>query len=191
MEFDKTWQEVSTQQLLPSLCFSCQYVNKDGDPGPWLVEAFLISVLQPLNGFWWNIIGSKYSKSSAYLCFFLSIRWWQPWPLITWDIFNFSSTAEQILRKLDRNLEAYTKKYCLFHSKVKLGPQFQDIRLFGPLFMHTCMQDLGIEHMGHPFSIHTSFCLSFSTLFACSCQVQYCSVSSWGDSYKLVLSFHN
>ena len=43
--------------------------------------------------------------SSTKFVFFRPIgkTWWSPWPLIGWDIFDFSSeTAEQNLRKLDR-----------------------------------------------------------------------------------------
>ena len=53
----------------------------------------------------WNLTGSKISTSSTKFVFFGSIRKtrWPPWPLIGWDIFDFSSeTAEHNSIKLDR-----------------------------------------------------------------------------------------
>ena len=51
-----------------------------------------------------NLTGSKISTSSTKFVFFGPI-WktrWPPWPLIGWDIFDFSETAERNSTKLDR-----------------------------------------------------------------------------------------
>ena len=117
---DETLQEASTQCPLPSLCFSCRSVTQDGSvaqdgrPGLWLAETFSTSSLKPLNGFWWNLTGSKYSTSSTKFVFFVPICHprWLPWPLIGWDIFDFSETTEWILIK--------------FHRKQVLNILFQD-----------------------------------------------------------------
>ena len=101
MEFNETWQEARSQCPLPSLCFSGWSEKQDGRPGLWLAETFSTSPLKPLNG---NLTGSKISTSSTKFVFFGPIgkTRWPPWPLIGWDIFNFSETAEQNSTKLDR-----------------------------------------------------------------------------------------
>ena len=79
--------------------------KKDGRPGLWLAETFSTSPLKPLKGIQQNLTGSKISISSTKFVFFELIRKkrWPPWPLIGWDIFDFSSeTAERNLTKLDR-----------------------------------------------------------------------------------------
>ena len=104
-EFDETLQEGRSQPPLPSLCFSGRSEKQDGRPGLWLAETFLTSPLNPLNGIQRNLTGSKISTSSTNFVFFRSIgkTRWPPWPLVGWDIFDFSSeTAEQNSRKLDR-----------------------------------------------------------------------------------------
>ena len=78
--------------------------NEDGRPGLWLAETFSTSPLKRLNGIQHNLTGSKISTSSTHFVFFGHIgkTRWPPWPLIGWDIFDFSSeTAEQNSTKLD------------------------------------------------------------------------------------------
>ena len=103
-EFNETWQEGRSQHPLPSLCFSGRSEKQDGRTGLWLAETFSTS-LKPLNGVQWNLTGRKISTSSSKFVFFRPIgkTRWQPWPLIGWDIFDFSSeTAERNSTKLDR-----------------------------------------------------------------------------------------
>ena len=105
MEFNETWQEARSQRPLPRLCFSGRSEKQDGRPGLWLPETFSTSPLKPLNGIQRNLTGSKILTSSTKFVFFEPIRKtrWPPWPLIGWDIFDFSSeTAEQNSTKLDR-----------------------------------------------------------------------------------------
>ena len=104
-EFNETWQEARSQRPLPSLCFLGWSEKQDGRPGLWLAETFSTSPLKPLNGIQWNLTGSKISMSSSKFVFFGPIGQtrWPPWPLIGWDIFDFSSeTVEWNSTKLDR-----------------------------------------------------------------------------------------
>ena len=92
-EFDETWQEERSQRRLPSLCFSGRSEKQDGGPGLWLAETFSTSPLKPLNRIQQTLIGRKISMSSTKFVFFGPIgkTRWRPWPLIDWDIFDFSS----------------------------------------------------------------------------------------------------
>ena len=104
-EFYKTWQEVRSQSPLPSLCFLGRLEKQDGRPGLWLAETYSTSPLKLLQGIQRNLTGSKKSMSSIKFVFFRPIgkTRWPPWPLIGWDIFNFSSeTAARNSTKLDR-----------------------------------------------------------------------------------------
>ena len=104
-EFNETWQEARSQRLLLSLCFSGGSEKQDGRPGLWLAKTFSTSPLKPLNGIQRNSTGSKISTSSTKFVFLVPIgkTRWPPWPLIGWDIFDFSSeTAERNSTKLDR-----------------------------------------------------------------------------------------
>ena len=104
-EFNETWQEARSQRPLPSLCFSGWSEKEDGRPGLWLAETFSTSPLKSLNRIQRNLTGSKISTSSTKFVFFGPIRKtrWPTWPLIGWDISDFSSeTAEQNSTKLDR-----------------------------------------------------------------------------------------
>ena len=74
-------------------------------PGLWFAETFSTSALKPLNGIQWNLTGSKISTSSTKFVVFRPIEKtrWPPWPLIGWDVFDFSSeTSERNSTKLDR-----------------------------------------------------------------------------------------
>ena len=104
-EFNETWQEARSQRPLPRLCFSDWSEKQDGRPGLWLAETFLTSPLKPLNGIQRNLTGSKISTPSTKFVFFglIGKTRWPTWPLIGWDIVNFSSeTAKQNSTKLDR-----------------------------------------------------------------------------------------
>ena len=103
-EFNETWQEARSQCPLQSLCFTGRSEKQDSCPGLWLAETFSTSPLKPLNGIQRNLTGSKISTSSTKFVFFGPIgkTRWPAWPLIGWDIFDFSSeTAERNLTKLD------------------------------------------------------------------------------------------
>ena len=104
-EFNETWQEARSQCPLPSLCFLGRSEKQDGRPGLWLAETFSTSPLKLLNRIQRNLTGSKISTTSIKLVFFrlLGKTRWRPWPLIGWDIFDFSSeTVEPNSTKLDR-----------------------------------------------------------------------------------------
>ena len=79
--------------------------------------------LKPLNGIQRNLTGSKISTSSTKFVFFRPIgkTRWLPWPLIGWDIFDFSSeTAEQNSTKLDRKQDLNVLyKVCDFQADRK------------------------------------------------------------------------
>ena len=105
MEFNETWQEARPRRPLQSLCFSGRLEKQDGRPGLWLAETFSTSPLKLLKGIWRNLTGSKISTSSTKFVFFGPIGKTRlpPWPLIGWDIFDFSSeTAKRNSMKLDR-----------------------------------------------------------------------------------------
>ena len=123
MEFIETWQEARSQRPLPSLCFSGRSEKQDGRPGLWLAETFSTSPLKPLNGIQGNLTGSKISTPSTKFVFFglIGKTRWPPWPLIGWDIFNFSSeTAERNSRKLDRKQDHNALyQVCVFRADRK------------------------------------------------------------------------
>ena len=110
-------------QPLPSLYFSSRSEKQDGRPGLWLAETFSTSPLKPLNGIQRNLTGSKISKPSTKFVFFGPIgkTRWPPWPLIGWDIFDFSSeTAERNSTKLDRKQDLNTLyQVCIFWANRK------------------------------------------------------------------------
>ena len=85
--------------------FSGRTEKEDGRPGLWLAEKFSTSPLKPLNRIQRNLTGSKISTSSTNFVFFglIGKTRWPPWPLIGWDILEFSSeTAERNSTKLYR-----------------------------------------------------------------------------------------
>ena len=105
------------------MCFSGQSEKQDGRPGLWLAETFPTSPLKRLNGIQWNLTGSKISTSSTKFVFFGPIgkTRWPPWPLIGWDIFDFSyETTEpnstKLYRKQDLNV---LYQVCVFRADQK------------------------------------------------------------------------
>ena len=128
MDFDETWQEARYQRPLPSLCFLGRSGKQDGRPGLWLAETFSTSPLKPLNWIQRNLTGSKTSTSSTKFVFFGPIgkTSWPPWPLIGWDIFDFSSeTAERNWTKIDRKQDLNVLyQVCVFRAdwKNKMPP---------------------------------------------------------------------
>ena len=122
-EFNQTLQEARFQPPLPCLCFSGRSEKQDGRPGLWLAETFSTSPLKPLNEIQWNLTGSKISTSSTKFVFFGPIgkTRWLPWPLIGWDIFDFSSeTAERNSTKLDRKQDLNVLyQVCVFRADGK------------------------------------------------------------------------
>ena len=123
IEFNQTLQEARSQPPLPSLCFSSRSKKQDGRPGLWLAETFSTSPLKPLNGIQGNLTGSKISTSSTKFVFFGPIgkTRWPPWPLIGWDIFDFSSeTAERNSTKLNRKQDLNVLyQVCVFRADRK------------------------------------------------------------------------
>ena len=107
-EFNETWQEARSQRSLPSLCFSSRSEKQDGRPGLWLAESFSNSFLKLLNRIQRNLTRNKIATSCTKFVFsglIRKTRWspWSPWPLIGWEIFNFSKTAERNSTKFDWN----------------------------------------------------------------------------------------
>ena len=139
-EFNETLQEARYQRPLPSLCFSCQSEKQDGRPGLWLAKTFSTS-LKPLNRIQRNLIGSKISTPSTKFVFFGPIgkTKWPPWPLIGWDIFDFSSeTAERNSMKLDRKQDLNALyQVCVFQvdRKNKMVPLAYDLLRHFQLFL--------------------------------------------------------
>ena len=123
IEFNETWREARYQCPLPSLCFLGRLEKQDGRPGLWFAETFSISPLKRLNRIQRNLTGSNFSTSSTKFRFFGPIEKtrWPPWPLIGWDIFDFSSeTAEQNSTKLDRKQDLNVLyRVCVFRADRK------------------------------------------------------------------------
>ena len=122
MEFNETWQEARSQQPLSSLCFSGWSEKQDGRSGLWLADTFSTSPLKPLNGIQRNLTGSKISTPSTKFVFWTyRKKRWPPWPLIGWDIFDFSSeTAEPNSTKLDRKQDLNVLyQVCVFQADRK------------------------------------------------------------------------
>ena len=106
MEFNKTWQEARSQRPLPSLCFSGRSEKQDGRPGLWWLRHFRLLLWHRWTEFNKTWQEARSQRPLPILFFFRANRKktrWQPWPLIGWDIFDFSSeTAELNSTKLDR-----------------------------------------------------------------------------------------
>ena len=122
-EFNETLQKARSQRPLPSLCFSSRLEKHDGRPGLWLAETFSTSSLKLLNGIQQNLTGSKISTPSTKFVFLgLSGKTrWPPWPLIGWDILDFSSeTVERNSTKLDRKQDLNALyQVCVFRADRK------------------------------------------------------------------------
>ena len=105
------------------LCFSGRSEKQDGRPGLWLAETFLTFPLKPLKGIQQNLTGSKILKPSTKFVFFgpMGTTRWPPWPLIGWDIFEFSSeTAERNSTLFDRKQDLNALyQVCVFRADRK------------------------------------------------------------------------
>ena len=104
-EFNETWQEAISQRPLPSLCFSGRSEKQDGRPGLWLLRHFLLFLWNCWTEFneTWQEARSQSPLQSLFFFGPIGKLRWLPWPLIGWDIFDFSSeTTELNLTKLDR-----------------------------------------------------------------------------------------
>ena len=88
----------------------------------WL-RHFQLLLWKSLNVIQWNLTVSKISTSSTKFVFFGPIgkTRWPPWPLIGWDIFDFSSeTAERNSMKLDRKQDLNVLyQVCVFWADQK------------------------------------------------------------------------
>ena len=94
--------------------------KQDCRPGLWLAEILSTSPLKPLKGIQQNLTKSKISTSSTKFVFFMPIgkTRWPPWPLIGWDIFDFSS--ERNSTKLDRKQDFNVLyQVCVFRADRK------------------------------------------------------------------------
>ena len=134
-EFNETWQEARSKRLLPSLCYWGRSQKQDGRPGLWLAETFSTS-LKSLNGIQRNLTGRKLLTFSTKFVFFGPIgkRRWPSWPLIGWEIFDFSDeTAERISKKLDRKQDLNVLyQVCVFRADRKnkmAAPSHPSLRL--------------------------------------------------------------
>ena len=148
-EFNETWQEARYQLPLPILCFSGRSEKQDGRPGRWLTETFSTSPLKLLNGILRNLSGSKISKASTNFVFFRPI-WntrWPPWPLIGWDISDFSfETAERNSTKLDRKQDLNVLyQFCVFQAdrKNKMAALASDWLRHFRLLLWNCWMEFG------------------------------------------------
>ena len=101
----KLYRKQDLNFLYQVCVFLANLKKQDGRPGLWSAESFSTSPLKPLNGIQRNLTVRKISTSSTKFVFFgpMGKTRWLPWPLISWDIFNFSSkTAQRNSMKLDR-----------------------------------------------------------------------------------------
>ena len=117
----KLYRKQDLNVLYQVCVFSDRSEKQDGRPGLWLAETFSTSLLKPLNGIQRNFTGSKISTSSTKFVFFGPIgkTRWPPWPLIGWDISDFSSeTAEWNSTKLDRKQDLNVLyQVCVFSGR--------------------------------------------------------------------------
>ena len=117
-ELNETWQEARYQRPLPSLCFRTDRKNKMAALTTDWLRHFLFLLWNCRTEFNENMTGSKISTSSTKFVFFGPIgkSRWPPWPLIGWDIFDFSfETTEWNLIKLDKKQD-FNILYQVFFS---------------------------------------------------------------------------
>ena len=97
MEFHETWQEARSQRHLQSCCFAGWSEKQDGRLGLWLAETFSTSSETTEQSS--MKLNRKQGLNVLYqVCVFRADRKnkMAAWPLIGWDIFDFSSeTAER------------------------------------------------------------------------------------------------
>ena len=138
--------------VLYQVCvFRADRKKQYGRPGLWLAETFSTSPLKLLNRIQPNLTESKNSTSFTKSVFFVQIgkTRWPPWPLIGWDIFNFSSeTTEQNSTKFDwkQNLNVLYQ-VCVFRAdqKNKMAALASDwLRHFRLLLWTRWKQDFNI-----------------------------------------------
>ena len=104
-EFNETWQEARSLRPLPSLCFWADQKNKMAAlASDWLryFRLLLWNRWTEFNETWQE---ARSLRPLLSLCFRADQKTrWPPWPLICWDVFDFSSeTAIWNSTTLDRN----------------------------------------------------------------------------------------
>ena len=136
-----------TQRLKCTIVITCCPSSVRPSVVRRLLFTFSTSPLKPLNRIQRNLIRCKNSTSSTKLVFFGPIgkTRWSPWPLIGWDIFDFSSeTTKQNSMKLDRNRDLnFLYQVCVFRAdrKNKMAAQAADwLRHFRLLLWNRCME---------------------------------------------------
>ena len=105
MEFNETWQEARSQRPLKVCVFRADRKNKMAALASDWLRHFRLLLWNRRTEFKGNLTGSNISMSSTKFVFFRRIgkTRWPPWPLIGWDIFDYSSeTSERNSTKLDR-----------------------------------------------------------------------------------------
>ena len=92
-EFNETWQEARSQHLLPSLCFRADRKNKMAAPASDWLRHFRLLLWNRLTEFDETWQEARSQRPLPSLCFSgRSVKKrWPPWPMIGWDIFDFSS----------------------------------------------------------------------------------------------------
>ena len=142
--------------------------GRDGRPSLWLAGTFSTPPLKQLNGIQRNLTGSKISASSSKFVFIGPI-WktrWPPWPLIGWDIFDFSSeTAYLNSTKLDRkqDLNVLYQVGVLWANQYTKSPPW-------PIF-----QKGGTLHSGARYVFPSRMCLFLFCVFVFICLLFFCS----------------
>ena len=102
--------------------FQADQKKPDGRHDFWLAEAFSTSPLKLLNGIQRNLTRSKIPTSSTKFVFFglIGKTRWPLRPLIGWDIFDISETADRNSAKLDRKQDLNVcYQVCVFQADRK------------------------------------------------------------------------